>query len=101
MAGMIQVTPKTLRSKADELRSQNKTLRTQIDQFRSQANSLNGMWEGAARSSFHQAFLNDIAQMGTFQKMVMIYVGALGTIYNKYVEAENRNIDLAVTRNYI
>ena len=97
----FQVTLADLKTRTETLQEMNTQLAQQVKALEETEATLNGMWEGAARTSFHQAFLNDIAQMGTFQKMVMIYVGALGTIYNRYVDAENRNIDLAVTRNYI
>lgn len=95
MAGMIQVTPKTLRSKADELRSQNKTLRTQIDQFRSQANSLNGMWEGDAHNAFKAETTKSMGKMEQFCAAIDNFATALDNIANQYEAAESKNVSIA------
>ena len=98
MAGMIQVTPKTLRDKATELRNQNKTLRSQIESLRSQESSLNGMWEGEAHDTFKAEFTKDMTKMDEFCAAIDAYANALDTIATQYENAENKNVGVASAR---
>ncbi len=98
MAGMIQVTPKTLRDKASELRNQNKTLRSQIESLRSQESSLSGMWEGEAHDTFKSEFTKDITKIDEFCAAIDAYANALDTIANQYENAENKNTGIASAR---
>lgn len=95
----FQVTPATLRAKAEELKSLNSQLNSQIEQLASTEGALNGMWEGASREAFHQAFTSDKAQMDAFKNLVDQYCAALETQAAKYEAAENANIATATTRN--
>lgn len=98
MAGMIQVTPKTLRDKATELRNQNKTLRNQIESLRTQENSLDGMWEGEAHDTFKKDFTKNMTRMDEFCAAIDAYANALDTIATKYENAENKNVGVATTK---
>lgn len=97
MATTIQVTPKTLRTKADDLRSQNKTLRSHLDQLRTQANSLDGMWEGDAHNAFKSDFTNNMSKIEQFCSAIDTYATALENIANQYETAESKNVSIAST----
>ena len=98
MAGMIQVTPKVLRDKANELRNQNKSLRSQLESLRSQENSLSGMWEGEAHDTFKREFTKDMTRIDEFCAAIDAYANALDTIAVQYENAENKNTGIASTR---
>ena len=98
MAGMIQVSPQTLRDKASELRSQNKTLRSHIENLSSQENALSGMWEGEAHDTFRREFQKDISKIQNFCSAIDQYASALDTIAAQYEAAENKNTGIANTR---
>lgn len=98
MAGMIQVTPKTLRDKASELRNQNKTMRSQIENLRTQENSLNGMWEGEARDTFKNDFTKNMTKMDEFCAAIDSYANALDNIATQYENAEHKNVGIATTK---
>ena len=62
--------------------------------------SLNNMWEGDARTTFHNAFTGDVQQMGNFYKAVKIYVDTLLAAAEKYQTTEAANVEIANTRSY-
>lgn len=78
----------------------NASLKSRINTLVDQEATMNGMWEGEARERFHSAFQSDIAQMRVFSNTVTNYAEVLSRIAQSYVENENRNVDVATTRNY-
>ena len=62
--------------------------------------ALTGMWEGEARTTFHNAFVQDANQMVAFYNAVSKYVETLINTASKYQEAELRNVEIGKTRSY-
>ena len=85
---------------ANDLNELNESLKNRINNLIDQEAALNNMWEGEARERFHSAFQSDIAQMRVFSNTVTNYAEVLSRIAQSYVENENRNVDVATTRNY-
>ena len=52
----IKVTPAVLRQKSEELQTGVKNLAQKMNELQERENSLSGMWQGAAKDSFHNAF---------------------------------------------
>ena len=93
MSNTIQVTTATLKNKANEFKSQ-------VENLKSAESSLNGMWEGEAKTAFHKAFTQDITQMHNFYNAIEQYVQKLDQIATAYEQAEKKNIATATTRKY-
>ena len=74
MSNTIQVTTATLKNKANELKSLNSKFKSQVENLKSAESSLNGMWEGEAKTAFHKAFTQDITQMHNFYNAIEQYV---------------------------
>lgn len=100
MANSIQVTPKTLTNKANELKNLNSRFKSQYENLKSTEGRLNGMWEGEAKTAFHNAFSKDIVQMQNFHDLVDRYIASLNQIAAKYQAAESKNLGTASTRKY-
>lgn len=100
MANAIQVTTGTLTSKAAELKSLNSRFQAQVTQLRTQEGSLNSMWEGEARTAFHNAFEKDVTQMDNFYNLIEKYVQSLNEIAKEYDRAEKVNVSTATNRSY-
>jgi WXG100 family type VII secretion target len=100
MANSIQVTPKTLNNKANELKNLNNRFKAQYESLKHTESSLNGMWEGEAKTAFHNAFTSDITQMHNFYNAIEKYVQTLHQIAAEYQKAESRNVSTASTRKY-
>lgn len=97
---LIQVTASELKSKANELRSLNGQFKSQVGNLESQEASLASMWEGEAKTAFHNAFNNDKTQMDAFNQLIEKYCQALETIAAKYEQAEAANAATASQRSY-
>ena len=85
----FRVTSSELRRKASRISELN-------SQFRSKANEL-GEQE---KDAFHQAFLRDRQQMEIFHQLIGQYVQTLLEIASRYERAEERNREIAASRNY-
>lgn len=96
----FSVTTSNLRQKAEELSNLNQQFMNQVNTLEETENSLNGMWEGEARNSFHTAFQRDVTQMHNFYNAIAQYVAAIENSATNYENAENKNIELANNRSY-
>ena len=94
------VTVQELTKQAEELRSLKSQFVTAVEQLMSTEGALNGMWEGDAREAFHAAFTSDSNQMNNFATAIENYCIALENLATRYAQAENQNMDTAVTRTY-
>ena len=94
------VTISQLQSKADELEQLNKTFDSMVKNLEETEGALNTMWEGEAKKGFHTAFTNDMIQLRNFYNAIIAYINALRLAIQKYIEAENKNVELAATRKY-
>lgn len=98
MSSTIQVTPKTLTNKANELKSMNSKFKGYIETLKSQESGLNGMWEGESKTAFHNEFNKDTIQMHNFYNAIEKYVQSLIQIAAEYEKAEAKNVSIATTR---
>ncbi len=96
----FSVTISQLQSKADELEQLNKTFDSMVKNLEETEGALNTMWEGEAKKGFHTAFTNDMIQLRNFYNAIIAYINALRLAIQKYIEAENKNVELAATRKY-
>ena len=96
----FRVSINDLKTKVDSLRQLNAQFKSKIGELSSTESSLNGMWEGQARTIFHQAFESDKVQMDNFFNAVEVYAQRLEAIAARYIQAENTNIEIANERTY-
>ncbi len=90
----------TLQSKSEELEQLNATFDSMIKSLQETEAALGSMWEGEAKKGFHNAFTSDMVQLRNFYNAIIAYINALRQTIAKYVEAENKNIEIASTRKY-
>lgn len=89
-----------LKTKVDSLRQLNAQFKSQVNELESTEANLNGMWEGQARETFHNAFASDKIQMDNFYNAVEVYAQRLEQIAAKYAQAEAANVEIASERTY-
>lgn len=97
---LIRVTSAQLKAKAEELTGLNTNLRSRVEELEACEQNLSGMWDGQAKDTFHQAFMNDKVQMSNFSTLIDKYVTTLITIASKYETAEGINTETAAKRVY-
>lgn len=98
--GLITVSSAQLKSTAAELRSLNSNFKSQVGNLEGSEGTLASMWEGQAKTAFHNAFTKDKGQMNVFYQEIEKYCTALETIAAKYDRAEDTNAETATARNY-
>ena len=86
--------------KAGALDELNEQFRTNVGELVDLEASLNNMWEGDARTTFHNTFSGDVSQMGNFYKAVKVYVDTLFAAAEKYNMTEAANVEIANSRTY-
>jgi WXG100 family type VII secretion target len=96
----FSVNPQALASKKEQLQNLNEQLKAKRSELEAANNNLSGMWEGEARTAFEQAIRTDLSKIDEFIRLIQQYCTALDEIISKYVSAETRNTDTAVTRTY-
>jgi len=96
----FEVTSGEVRSKAAALAELNQQFRNKAMELTEKEGSLTQMWEGVAKDTFHQAYMQDKSQMDVFNQLIDRYVEALNEIAAKYEEAERRAAELAANRSY-
>lgn len=94
----IKVTPRELRTKADELDRFNRSFRQEVEKMVGYEAQLASMWEGEAQKAFRKAFNDDKIKMERFAVNIDKYVVALREDAQKYEEAENKTTNIATTR---
>lgn len=96
----IYVTFEQLKTQAENLNQLNESFFSNVNELEGIEAQLCGMWEGAAKEAFHNAFHNDKIQMQNFHNAIALYVQSLLAITSKYLQAESINVETATTRNY-
>ncbi len=97
---LIQVTWKTLRDTAQQLRQLNNRLKTQINDLAQQENSLHSAWQGEANDAFHNAFNNDKVQFENFYDLMERYIQTMENAATEYENKERMNVAIASERKY-
>lgn len=100
MANNITVNTGTVSNKASELRTLNSSFKSQVENLVSTESSLNSMWEGESKETFHREFQKDITRMNTFHTTIEKYISSLDEIVKMYEKAENANVNTASTRKH-
>lgn len=98
--GQIVVGATELKNKIEELRALNGQFKSATGELENTEGTLNGMWEGSAKDAFHSAFMSDKQQMDNFYSMIELYAQKLEVILAKYVQGEQKNIEIANQRKY-
>lgn len=93
MSHVIQATTGTIGNKATELQGLNAKFKKQIEDLISAESTLNGMWDGAANDTFHNAFQKDVTYMNAFYNNIEQYATKLNQIAREYEKAEQTNIN--------
>lgn len=96
----FMVTAAQLREKKETLQQLNQDLQTQITALVQAEANVTSMWEGEAKTAFHNAFTQDKAQMDNFKTAIDQYVAALETSITAYETAESTNVNTAMNRTY-
>lgn len=96
----FSVTIEQLNSIKEQLRELNAQFNTEREQLSETAATLNGMWEGEAKEKFTAEIAKDQVQMQNFYNAVLAYVNTLEEIIQRYITAENTNLETVTTRVY-
>lgn len=96
----IRVTTAEVRKKAEELRNLNGQFKQKVEALVTNEQALAAMWEGDAKTAFHNAFNNDKIQMDNFSSVMEQYTIALENIAIEYDNKEAINTQIATQRNY-
>ena len=88
MAGTFTINTSEVTKKASEISNLLNSFKSQVENLTQTEGTLNGMWEGEAKETFHSEFQNNMQK----------YVTALQEIVQEYVKAENANLSTASTR---
>lgn len=98
--GQMVIGTTELKNKIEELRALNTQFKSAVSELENTEGALNGMWEGNAKDTFHNVFMNDKQQMDNFYSTIELYAQKLEVILAKYIQAENTNIETASQRTY-
>ena len=96
----FRVSVKEVTSKLEELRSLNGQFKSVVGELEGTESNLGSMWEGEAKTAFHNAFSSDKVQMDNFYNAVEVYAQRLEAIMARYLQAESANIEIANERTY-
>ena len=83
-----------------ELTRLNTEFRSKVSSLVTTEARLNNMWEGEARTAFHNAFTSDEGQMESFAECIDNYVSVLEEILTLYKQMESLNVETATVRTY-
>lgn len=95
-----QINSNDLRNQCEQLITLNGRLKQEKEALSSNELALNGMWEGEARDTFHQAFIRDMGQMESFIDTIDSYTKVIDQIATRYDSAEAHNYSTANLRTY-
>lgn len=90
MAQIIAST-KEISNKKQSLVVLSNSLKTQISNLETLGNSLNSMWEGAAKEKYTKQLKSDIAKMQSLLKTILEFILILEKIIAIYNKAEKKN----------
>lgn len=94
----IKVTPKELRSKAQQLQNYNKQFRSEVEKMVGYRTQLDSMWDGEARNAFDRAFDADKNKWDLFARNIDDYVQKMIEAAETYENAEQNNLQTATYR---
>ena len=71
--GQMVIGTTELKNKIEELRALNTQFKSAVSELENTEGALNGMWEGDAKNTFHNAFMSDKQQMDNFYSTIELY----------------------------
>ena len=95
MAQIIAST-KEISNKKQSLMALSSSLKTQITELETLGNSLNSMWEGAAKEKYVKQLKIDVGKMRSLLKTILEFILILEKIIAIYNKAEKKNEATAV-----
>lgn len=95
MSSMFRVTSGQLRSIAEQLRAMNQNFKGKVENLTQREQALNGMWEGEARKTFHNAYTKERVQFDNFYKGIEQYIRVLLEAAQEYERTEQTNTQIA------
>ena len=95
MAQIIAST-KEISNKKQSLMALSSSLKTQIMELETLGNSLNSMWEGAAKEKYVKQLKIDVGKMQSLLKTILEFILILEKIIAIYNKAEKKNEATAV-----
>lgn len=95
MAQIIAST-KEISNKKQSLMTLSSSLKTQITELETLGNSLNSMWEGAAKEKYVKQLKIDVGKMQSLLKTILEFILILEKIIAIYNKAEKKNEATAV-----
>ena len=96
MAQIIAST-KEISNKKQSLMALSNSLKTQITDLETLGNSLNSMWDGAAKEKYVKQLKTDIKKMQGLLKTILDFIWILEKIIAIYNKAEKKNEATAVS----
>jgi len=93
MDGIIKVDPQKLISTAEEFSGTGNQVKTLTDNMISIIDSLKSVWEGEAATTYNTKFHQLQDDMEKMNRMIQEHVKDLNEMAQKYITAENTNID--------
>ncbi len=90
------VSTKEISSKRESLIALSSSLKSQISNLETLGNSLNSMWEGAAKESYIKGLKIDIEKMKSLLKAIMEFIDVLQKIITIYNTTEKKNQSTAL-----
>lgn len=96
MAQIIAST-KEISNKKQSLMTLSNSLKTQITNLETLGNSLDSMWEGAAKEKYSKQLKIDIVKMQSLLKAILEFILILEKIIAIYNKAEKKNEATAVS----
>ena len=94
----IRVTPRTLRSRADELETLNNKFKNEVTRLREFNTTLGRQWKGDARTAFDKEFQKDATKFDEFYKGISDFIRILRQNADEYDQVENKNTSIANVR---
>lgn len=94
----IRVTPRTLRSRADELETLNNKFKNEVARLREFNTTMGRQWKGDSRNAFDKAFQNDASKFDEFHKGISDFIRILRQNADEYDQVENKNTSIANVR---
>ncbi|MCX4267227.1 MAG: WXG100 family type VII secretion target [Lachnospiraceae bacterium] len=98
MAQRFKVTPRTMRSTADELETLNNKFKNEVSRLRTDNQTLGRQWQGEARDKFNQEFLKDAEKFDRFYDGIQKFIQQLRKNADEYDKVENLNKSIAAVR---
>lgn len=96
----FRISIQEVKNKIGELRELNTQLKNSIQCMEETEGSLIQMWEGDAKTAFHNVFTQDKGQMDNFYNLIEVYAQRLEVIVAQYLACEQQNIEIVNQRSY-